>query len=142
MRRLTPAAALTVVMTIGACGSDEERLSAEAFLDQGNSICEAFNAAIAEGSAPFEGREPTTAELTAFIEDTFEPNAQGAIDEIGDLEAPEDMQDGVDQFLADAKSALDEVVATKTQTEDTFAAVNASAGELGLTECGSGSDGG
>jgi PadR family transcriptional regulator, regulatory protein PadR len=132
MRRLAVLATLAVVTTIAACGSDEDRLTSEEFLEQGNAICEASNAAIEEASAPFAGREPTPDELAAFIEDALVPSGQGVIDDIGHLSPPKDMQD--------VQSALDEVVETPGQ--DAFSEVNASANDLGLTACGGNEDSG
>jgi len=64
--------------------------------------------------------------------DVLVPNAQGQIDDLGALSAPEDLQDDVDQMLADAQTALDGLTDDPelvSGNEDPFADVYAQATE-------------
>jgi hypothetical protein len=126
------------------CGDDEERLTEEAFLEQGNAICEAGNERIDalfeetfQGEADFEDDEKI-AEFKAALES----DVQGQIDDLGELEPPEELEDDVESLLENANAALDEVREMDSQEffeseggGDVFADVDRQAGEVGLTAC-------
>ncbi len=138
------AALISVMTTIAACSSDEERLSTEEFLKQGNAICAAGQAVIDEGSTEMfaSGEEPTPEQMTTFSNDILEPAVQGQIDGLNELSPPADLEDDVDQMLSAAQTALDKInddpVAAFTGEEDPFANVNAQAASIGLTACSDG----
>lgn len=144
MRRFTALIALLTMTTIGACSSDDERLTSEEFLEQGNAICAAGNAEIEEaGSELFASADPTAEEVAAFIEDTLAPSVQGQIDDLEALSPPEELQEPVDEMLADAQTALADMresadndpEAFFAAEEDPFVDVNAQATTIGLTAC-------
>jgi hypothetical protein len=147
MRRI----ALAVVLLVGACalagcGDDDDALSEEEFLQQGNAICAAGNdrldAAFGELDLE-EGEEPTAEQMGALVSDVFVPDVQSQIDDVRALEPPDELADTVEQFLDDAQTALDELEqqaaddpsALFSGDEDPFAEVNAQADDIGLTEC-------
>lgn len=143
MRRVVVFAVLVPAMMLGgvACGDDEETLTTEEFLDQGNAICETGTTEIdAAGEELFSaGEEPTPEQQTAFVEDTLAPLIQDQIDGIEELNPPEDLEDDVDQMLADVQTVLDGITDDPESLfgaeEDPFAEVNAQATEIGLTAC-------
>jgi hypothetical protein len=133
-----------------ACGGDDDgdALSQEEFVRQGNAICaegnETLDAAIEEAFGDLqEGEEPSADEIAEVFQESGIPSIQKQIDDLGDLEPPENMSDDVDQLLDDAQAALDDLEeqieddpnAFLNSDEDPFADVNQQAGELGLTEC-------
>ncbi len=147
MKRALVIAALTSMMTIlAACGSDEERLSTEEFLKQGNDICAAGITAIDDVAAEMfaSGEEPTPEQMATFGNDVIVPNVQGQIDGIKALNPPADLDEKVDQMLADAQTAVDKIkddpVAALSGEVDPFADANVQATEIGLVAC-AGDDG-
>jgi hypothetical protein len=140
-----PAAA---ILLAAGCGGDDDddgggdRLTKSEFLAQGNAICKSGNDAI---DAMFEELFPdeesfADEDLQQEAKDGLVENVQQQLDDLGELQPPEDLEDDVDALLEDAQAALDEVKDQSpeelfNQEEDPFAEVNAQAGALGLTEC-------
>jgi hypothetical protein len=144
MRRL-PVLSIVPVLVLGlglaACGDDEERLSQDEFVEQGQAICREGNEEIEALFADLPQDEiPTEEELEPLFDD-FVSNVRGQIDDIDELSPPEDIEDDVDAFVSDARDALDEVedggaeALLQEEGEDPFAEVNEQAAELGLSEC-------
>jgi hypothetical protein len=147
-RTVLVALVLVAMATLVGCGDDEEALSKEEFLRQGNAVCaegnEELDALFEEQFADLEeGEEPDPAQFAAFIEDDVVPRVQEQIDDIADLEPPEELADDVEQLVTKAQAALDELEqqakddpeALLQQEEDPFAEVNEDAAEIGLTVC-------
>jgi hypothetical protein len=135
-------AALAVVA--GGCGDDEEQLSSEEFLEQGNAICASVND---ELDAVFEAlgdSEPSTDELVSLFADTVVPNIRAEIDDLRELNPPDELQEEASQLFDDADAAIDEIEqmieddpeAFVESDEDPFADINERATEMGLVECG------
>ncbi len=142
MKRVVVFGVLASMMTIlAACGSDEERLSTEDFLKQGNAICAAGTTAIDDVAAEMfaSGEEPTPEQLTTFGNDVLVPNVQNQIDGIKALNPPADLDEEVGQMLADAQTALDKLkddpVTALSGEVDPFADANVQATAIGLTAC-------
>jgi hypothetical protein len=144
--------AIAVLFALGAvvtgCSDDEDTLTAEEFLAQGNDICEAgnerLNTAFEEAFADLGPEEqPDADEVAALIEDELIPSVQEQLDDLGELEPPEDLSDDVEQMLDDAQEALDRLEeqvqddpeSFLQQEEDPFADVNEQANDIGLTAC-------
>jgi hypothetical protein len=138
-------APLLLVCTAVACSDDEERLSEDEFLEQGNAICKEGNDAL---DAAFEELEvgpdgqPSQDAVVALFEDTLIPNVSDQVEQLDELNPPEELEDDVDALVDDAEAAIaeiDEMIADDPEAffegEDPFEAVNEQAGELGLTEC-------
>jgi hypothetical protein len=145
MRRVVTFAVLVpmTVLMIVACGDDEETLTTDEFVEQADAICAAgtteLDDAFAELYGP-SGEEPTPEQQTAFVEDTVAPLIQGQIDSGEALNPPEDLQDEVEQWLADVQTVLDGITDDPEsifgpEAEDLFAEVDAQASEIGLTAC-------
>ena len=138
------AVALAVIgLAVAGCGDDDkEALTEEAFLEQGNAICAAGNERI---DAQFEEQFPTEEsfqdeEALADFKDVLEDDIDGQIDDLRDLEPPEELADDVEAMLDTADAALEDVRAQSiedftNEEVDPFAEVNELAGEIGLTEC-------
>jgi len=143
--------ALIAVLCVGACvlagcGDDDEALSEQEFLEQGNAICAAGNErldAAFEDLDLGEGQEPTAEQMATLVLEGLVPDVQSQIDDISALEPPDEMADAVETFLDDAQATLDELEQQATddpsavfsEDEDPFAEVNAQANAIGLTEC-------
>ena len=143
--------ALIAVLCVGACllagcGDDDEALSEQEFLEQGNAICAAGNErldAAFEDLDLEEGQEPTAEQMGTLVLEVFVPDIQSQIDDVRALEPPDELADAVETFLDDAQATLDELEQQATddpsavfsEDEDPFAEVNAQANEIGLSEC-------
>ncbi|MGH9085464.1 MAG: hypothetical protein ACRDYW_08425 [Acidimicrobiales bacterium] len=144
--------AIAVLFALGAvvtgCSDDEDALTEEEFVEQGNAICEAgnerLNAAFEDAFADLgPDEQPDADEVTALIEDVLIPSVQEQVDDLGELEPPDDLSADVEQMLDDAQGALDRLEeqvqddpeAFLEQEEDPFADANAQANEIGLTAC-------
>ena len=137
----------TAVLLAAGCGGDDdggggERLTREEFVTQGNAICAAGNERL---DAMFEELFPTEEDFAdpdkqEEAKDNFVEDIQGQIDDVGELEPPEDMEADVEEFLDTAQEALDQVEEMSAEEffgleEDPFAEVSEQAEALGLTEC-------
>lgn len=131
---------------LGACSSDGKALSKEDFLEQANAICKAgtaeLEAALEELIASFgAGQEPTPDQISQVVLDEIVPNIRVQIDEIRDLEPPDELSDGVEEFLDEAQAAIDDLEEkakddpTTAFDEDPFVEASAKADAIGLTEC-------
>ncbi len=149
MKRIALAGIVVIVASVLAgCGDEKAALSEEEFLRQGNAICSDGNDKLDAASEAVFGdlegdQQPDPDELATFFSDEFIPIIQAQIDGIGELAAPKEIADDVDQLKVDAQAVLDGIEAQVKddplsffeQEEDPFADVNAKAGEIGLTEC-------
>ena len=135
-------AALAVVVC--GCGDDEERLSSEEFLEQGNAICASVNDELDAAFEALGDSQPSTDELVSLFADTVVPNVRAEIDDLRELNPPDELQEEARQLFDDADAAIDEIEqlieddpeAFFESDEDPFADVNERATELGLVECG------
>ena len=143
--------ALMAVLCVGACvlagcGDDDNALSEQEFLEQGNAICAAGNErldAAFEDLDLEEGEEPSAEQMATLLLDEFVPDVQSQIDDVRALEPPDELADAVDEFLDNAQATLDDLEqqaaddpsSVFSEDEDPFAEVNAQANEIGLTEC-------
>ena len=145
IRRIaTISAPLLLFVTVG-CSDDEDRLSEEEFLEQGNAICAEGNDALDEAFEELEvgpDGQPSQEDVVALFEDVLIPNVTEQLDELDALSPPEELEADVDALVEDGEAALDEISELIEEDpegffegEDPFEAVNAKAGELGLTEC-------
>ena len=147
MRRIVLIAVLCVgACVLAGCGDDDDALSEQEFLAQGNAICAAGNErldAAFEDLDLEEGEEPSAEQIEALLVDVFLPDVQSQIDDVRALEPPDELADAVDEFLDNAQATLDELEQQAADDpssvfsgdEDPFAEVNAQANEIGLTEC-------
>lgn len=128
--------AVLVVAGLSAC-SDDETLTEEEFLEQGNEICR-------EGSERTEaigeelGDSPTDEEIEAALDETWD-DIEGQIGDIRDLAEPDELSDDVDAALDQAQEDLDAArdlgADILESEEDPFAETTERMNEVGLTEC-------
>lgn len=132
------------LMGLAGCGSDDERLTQEEFVSQGNAICQASNDRLdplfeeAFGDATDEN-PPTEEEIVTFFEDTFLPELDKQLDELSELNPPEDVEADFDAAVAEARRVQGEVeddpVAFANSDEDPFEKANELVGKAGLNVC-------
>jgi hypothetical protein len=148
VRLLTPLA-LSGALLAG-CGDDEESLSEEEFVEQANDICEEGSEQLDEEAEEIfgslgQGEQPSDEDIQAFA-DTFEENISGQLDDIADLNGPDDLESEVGEILDEARTLVSELADQfrddpsalfADQGEDPFAEVNERLLELGITECAS-----
>lgn len=143
MRRLLILVISAALLTLGAgCGDDEERLTQEEFEQQGNEICEENNKRLEDAfeAAGFGDEEPPAEDVEQFIDDEVIPGIEQQIEELGELNPPEEIEDDFEQLLEDAEAALDEVRDMSgeeilAEETDPFAEINEKSEELGLDVC-------
>ena len=132
----TGVAALLVV-GLSSCSDDTETLTEEEFLEQGNAICTEGNERtekMAEDLSPSSSEEDIEAVIDEVADDI-----QGQIDDIRDLEEPDEISDEVDAALdqgeEDLQSVRDLGADIVTAEENPFAETQELMAEVGLTEC-------
>lgn len=130
--------------TTGATGAagDVSPERAE-LIEQADEICAEGDREIdAEAQDVFGGsqQEPPQAEQEAFVEDTVIPNVQDQLDQLRELDPPEEDAEEFTAIIDEAQEALDELEADPSAIgggEDPFAEVNKRARAFGLQDCGS-----
>jgi hypothetical protein len=130
------------LMTVGlaACGDDEDTLTEEEFVEQGNAICD-------EGTertdAIFDdlGDEPTEEQLLGAVQDVAD-DVESQIDDLRELAEPDEMSDDVDVALDGADEAVEALRDTSIEDlqtgEDPFADSRPALREVGLASCAEG----
>ncbi len=134
----------TTTTTEGATGATGAEVSEEraALIEEADAICAEGDEQIdAEGQELFgnSDEEPPAAEQEAFVEDTVIPNIQDQLDQLSELDPPEEDAEEFQAIIDEAQSALDELAedpGALTAGEDPFEGVNQRAEEFGLTACG------
>ena len=141
MKLITCLVLVAASALLAACGGDDESssepLTKAEFLTQGNAICAEANKEI--GAAIEEiPSEPDEAQLESFTSDTFVPNIQGQLDDLGDLGPPEGDEEKVDAIIGSAQEALDKVEDDPSlllSNDDPFNESYDLAENYGLEEC-------
>ena len=131
---------LLAVVGLSACSDDKEALTEAEFVEQGNAICAEGNErtdAIGEAL----GDAPSDAEVEAAI-DELADDVEGQIDDIRDLEEPDEISDDVNAALDQAEEDLEALreagADILTAEEDPFAETNELLNGVGLTVCAEG----
>jgi hypothetical protein len=136
----------TATGATGATGAADVSPERAELIEQADEICAEGDREIdAEAQDVFGNaqQEPPQAEQEAFVEDTVVPNIQDQIDQLRELDPPEEDADEFTAILDDAQAALDEVEADPSVLSrgsgggDPFAEVNQRAQAFGLKACGS-----
>jgi hypothetical protein len=139
-------AALAAALIAAGCGGDDDDddiADRAALIQEADAICAEGDREIdAEAQDVFGGaqQEPPPAEQEAFVEDTVIPNIQDQIDQLRELDPPDEDADEFTAILDEAQAALDELeqdpAAFVGGGQNPFAEVNQMAREFGLEECG------
>jgi hypothetical protein len=129
----------------GATGAADVSPERAELIEQADEICAEGDRQIdAEAQEVFGGsqQEPPAAEQEAFVTETVIPNIQNQLDQLRELDPPEEDADEFNAILDEAQAALDELEqdpgAFVGGGEDPFAEVNQRAREFGLQDCGGG----
>ena len=99
-----PPLLLAAVLTLGACGGDG-RLSQEEYQEKGNAICSKYERQIDAVPEPSGGSAQDIVQYVTKVE----PLAQKQVDEIRELEPPEDDQETHDEMIREAERTLDAI---------------------------------
>ena len=151
MRRI--ALCLLALAVLGAgvdCGGDSgPPLTAEEFAKQGNAICKAGDAKLAEeGKNLLKDANTSPDQLAKFFQKSAIPNARKKLEQIGKLHPPTKDKDKVKKMLASGKKATDTVeqglkkqgaAFLQAKGPDPFKDFNSEAKDLKLTDCASAS---
>ena len=134
---------MTLTLTMAACDGGGERLTEEEFVSAANEACTEGNEEIqaAADEIGSSGQQPTEDQLEGFV-DSIVDAIQGQIDDIDELNPPEDMEEDVDALVAELQSSLDALEEQGAEAlrseENPFTDANEIAGDLGLTVCAEG----
>jgi hypothetical protein len=136
----------TTTTTDAATGATGAEVSDEraALIEEADAICAEGDEEIdAEAQELFgdSNQEPPAAEQEAFVEDTVIPSVQDQLDQLSELDPPEEDAEEFQSIIDNAQAALDDVAedpSTFVGGDDPFAEVNQQAEEFGLTACGGG----
>jgi hypothetical protein len=141
-------AGLAVTLVLGACGDgDEERLSQAQFVAEGNRICAQTRQVVdqaAETAFPNRGNVPTAEEIQRFADDTLVPQLKRELDELKDLNPPEDEEEDVKEIIEAGEQGADQTstraVLLQNKARSPLNRYAELAGEYGLETCGRLSD--
>jgi hypothetical protein len=147
MRRI--ALCLFVLAVLGAgvgCGGDSgPALTADEFAKQGNALCKANDAKLADqGKDLLKDANTTPDQLAKFYLDHAIPNARAKLKGLGDLKPPTKDKAKVKKMLAAGKTATDAVeqglkkqgaAYLQAKGPDQFKDFNSAAKDLKLTDC-------
>lgn len=137
--------ALFAATALAACGDDDaggDRLSAEEWVEQAEAICQEADDDAEELFAELDDDIDAEA-FGEFATEELLPRVRQQIEDIGDLNPPEELEDDVEELLDTVRRVLDEV---EEQAEDDpevlfnsdadpFEEVNELSAELGLVAC-------
>lgn len=147
--------ALLIAVVFGGCGSSgsnasatdssSEPLTKAEFVKQAESICQqatkkkdaAVTQALKERAAQAQG-PPPAAETAKLVEETVLPPYKQAIDQIGQLRAPQGDEAKVESFVGEFESALQAIEAEPALAakKNPFAAADEAAEKYGIANCG------
>ena len=147
---------LVLALLPAACGSDDESSASDPaatpepphaeFVSEGNRLCKMFVAEIGDLSSKMLGDgRPTPKKASAFAAAAV-PITERSMQEIAAIPAPAEDKPKIDAMLSAFSDGIEafrragespKVAEQLLQSEDPFAKANASARELGLTECDS-----
>jgi hypothetical protein len=146
LTRLLAPLALAALLAAG-CGDDGgDELSADEVADAANEICEEGDEQMDEVADDIlgDGSELPSDDAIRSFADAFEENIVGQMDEIDELDGPDDVDAELDDILEEARGIAgdladqvrDDPRALFTdQGEDPFADVDERLDELGITAC-------
>ena len=133
----------TTTAAEGATGPAEVSPERATLIEAADAICQAGDDEIdAEAEKVFgdSNQEPSAADQESFVAETVIPSIQDQLDQLSELEAPEEDAAEFQAIIDEAQSALDELAedpsAFVSGDQDPFAEVNQRAREFGLTACG------
>ena len=106
-------AGLAVTLGLGACGDggDEDRLTQAEFVAQGNRICGQTRETVdqaAQTAFPNRGNVPTGDEVQRFADDTLVPQLKRELEELKELNPPEDDEEDVQEIIEAGENAADQ----------------------------------
>lgn len=102
-------AGLLAVLGLAACGDDDgDPLTKAGFIANGSAICERTQERIDQGATGFvEGEVPTFEQMRTFVDDTVAPAVKDELNELDDLQPPEEDREDVDEIIEEGEKARD-----------------------------------
>lgn len=132
------------ILTLGACGDGDDRLSKGEFLDQASTvICEGF-AELQEASARvFSGAAAPSDEQIRDYVDVVADNVGAQLDAIDELDPPRELEEAVEDLVEDGRGVLERFVSQAKANPQNFDQIEQSVfgpymeqgANLGLGEC-------
>ena len=118
-------------------GDGDGALSEDEYIDAANEICAEGNEELDALSEDFTPADED--EAIEFIIDELLPLVQDQVDQIRDLDGPEDITEEVNELLDETEQVLEDIADDPEAAfsgDDPFADVAPELTDLGLTECG------
>ncbi|MDP9071256.1 MAG: hypothetical protein M3N68_08210 [Actinomycetota bacterium] len=140
---------LMAALALSACGDGDgdEPLTKAGFIAEGNRICAETQQAVdtaVETSFPNKGNVPTATEAEQFVDGPFDDLVQRELDQLEELEPPEQDRERVDQMLEAGRRGLEEIktnaVLVLNQDRNPLNRYAELASDYGLEACGRFSD--
>lgn len=136
-RRTGVAVTIGAVVAVG-CGGDEGP-SQEEFVQQANAICERHTAPIREAAGRMlaGGELPEPREFMQLAQGTIIPQLTAQVNELRQLEAPEEQSEEFQRFVEASAAARERVAQDPRVIMDptNFQELNQQAEQLGIPEC-------
>jgi hypothetical protein len=131
------------ISLIAACGDGgEEALTKAEFIAEGNTICGRALQAIRDGaqsSFTQRGQVPSPEQIEGVIENSLVPEVDRQLEELADLEPPEQDSNRVGDILSEGQDGLEKVRATPmlvmSDERDPLKRYQELAGDYGLEAC-------
>jgi hypothetical protein len=141
---------LATGLIAAGCGDDDEdengdggeALSEQEFITQADQICTEGDAEVESQERGFFGKsKPSQAEVEQYVSEVVVPGIQSQIDGIRELEARDEIEGQVTEFLDTAEGDLDEIEQNPNlltqggQGADPFAETRQLGADIGLKVC-------
>lgn len=134
-RTLTAAAIGLVALLASACGGG---VTTDQFISEANAVCEEHRGNIEEAASEVlgGGQMPSPQEFGQLAQETIIPETRQQLDELAQLEVPEDMASDVEAYLSAARDTLDQIEQNPAMIQDpaNLSDINQQADELGLSQ--------
>lgn len=135
------AAALTLTLTLAACGGGDSGLSKEELIAKGDQICRTANQQIQAKATEMFKETPSTPELIKFAKDELVPTFEDQVDQLKALEPGDDARDSWNAIVTKLETGVEDFskdpAATVTGKGSPFDEAAVAAQEFGMKECGS-----
>lgn len=134
-----------VAFVAGACGGDDDRLSAAEVSARGDAVCERFQGEVTAVAAEFPQSITFTPEQMQQFWQRLVPKVDAAIEDFEEIEPPEELEDEMAAAVAQARADRQTLVeagesqeaaqALYDSQEDPFGATNEKLAAAGITAC-------
>lgn len=146
MRKVVIGAGLAMLaLGVGACGGDDERLTAAEVSARGDAVCSRLDGEVKAVAAEFPQTITFTPDQMQELWKKLVPKVDAAIEDFEELDAPEELQGKLDEAVEQAKADRAKLIEASGSPEaakalfdtgeDPFTATNEKLAAAGITAC-------